>query len=108
MKLAAGPFNKIVNGEKTIELRLFDEKRQQLALGDEIVFSENEHPEHTVRTRVKGLLRYPSFKELFSELDPGLFGCESQDLLLAEVRQFYSTEDEQKYGVVGIEIEVVG
>ena len=39
MKLNSTPFEMIKNGEKTIELRLFDEKRQQLKAGDKIVFT---------------------------------------------------------------------
>ena len=30
MKLQNGPFNSIKNGKKTIELRLYDEKRQKV------------------------------------------------------------------------------
>lgn len=37
-KLNNFPFEKIANGTKTIELRLYDEKRQKLNVGDEIVF----------------------------------------------------------------------
>ena len=39
MKLNASPFEKIKNGTKTIELRLNDEKRQQVKTGDFIEFS---------------------------------------------------------------------
>jgi len=39
MKLQPSPFEKIKNGSKTIEVRLNDEKRQLLKVGDEIQFS---------------------------------------------------------------------
>lgn len=60
MKLSTEPFNQIASGAKVIESRLYDEKRQQIALGDEIEFSENDHPENKARTKVTGLLRYLS------------------------------------------------
>lgn len=38
MKLHSSPFNMIKCGEKTYELRLYDEKRQCIKIGDGIVF----------------------------------------------------------------------
>jgi ASC-1-like (ASCH) protein len=90
-----------------IESRLFDKKRQQIAIGDQIVFSENDNPENSVTTTVKGLLRYQTFKELFTDHDPALFGEKSRDFLLTQIKQFYPDEDEQKYGVVGIRLELL-
>lgn len=104
MKLSTEPFNQISSGTKAIESRLYDEKRQQIALGDEIEFSENDHPENKVHAKVIGLLRYQSFKELFADHEPSLFGGESREFLLNQIKRFYSDEDEQKYGVVGIRI----
>ena len=39
MKLKLSPFEKIENGSKMIELRLFDEKRQKVQVGDFIEFT---------------------------------------------------------------------
>lgn len=107
MKLAAEPYNRIASGKKVIESRLFDEKRQQISIGDQIVFSENENSENTVTTIVKGLLRYQTFKELFADHDPSLFGEDNRDFLLTQIKSFYSDEDEQKYGIVGVRLELV-
>ena len=104
IKLSVEPFNQVASGAKVIESRLYDEKRQQIALGDEIEFSENDHPENKVNAKVIGLLRYQSFQDLFADHDPSLFGGESREFLLNQIKQFYSDEDEQKYGVVGIRI----
>lgn len=107
MNVAAEPFGKIVRGEKVIESRLYDEKRKRIKVGDEIVFSENDNPEHKVKTRVVGISIYGSFENLFADNQPALFGGESREFLLDEVRHFFSAEDEQKNGVVGIRIEVI-
>lgn len=107
MKLAPEPFGKIVRGEKVIESRLYDEKRQKISVGDTIEFNENEKPENIVRVHVTEILRYPTFKELFNSKASSIFGRESNELLLQEIRQFYSEEDERKYGVVGIRFEVI-
>ena len=107
MKLATEPFNKIASGQKVIESRLYDEKRQHINIGDTIEFSENDNPEHKTITVVKGLLRYATFAELFADHDPTLFGEESKEFLLHQIRQFYSDEDEQTYGVVGIRLALI-
>ena len=106
MKLSSKSFGKIARKEKVIESRLYDEKRQLIRLGDEIEFSENDKPETKVSARVIGLLRYQSFKDLFRDHEPALFGGEDRAFLLNEIKSFYSDEDEQKYGVVGVRIEV--
>jgi len=110
MKLKSSPFNKIKSRRKTIELRLFDEKRQLIHLGDVIVFSELENFDNKIRTKVVGLSRFQSFEELLSHLDPKLCGWEDTTNIsdmTEQMRQYYTKEEEQKYGVVGIHIKLV-
>lgn len=107
MKLARAPFEKIRNESKVIESRLYDEKRQMLSLGDEILFSQADDATQTTNTKVIGLLRYESFQQLFADHDPELFGGTSADELLKEIKQFYSDEDEARYGVVGIRLQKI-
>ena len=54
MKLDKEPFEKIKSGEKTIELRLYDEKRRKIRVGDIIVFTCRDGGERLAR-RVKAL-----------------------------------------------------
>ncbi len=105
MKLASEPFKKIVNGEKIIESRLFDEKRRLINIGDEIEFSQNDDPTKVVKRRVRALYRYDSFENLFSDFSPEYFGGDSKEFLLKEICRFYPKEEQEKYGVVGIRIE---
>lgn len=104
MKLASEPYNNIASGTKVIESRLFDEKRQQISIGDEIIFADTENQENTVTRKVSGLLQYQTFRELFADHEPSLFGEDSRDFLLTQIKSFYSDEDEQKYGVIGIRL----
>lgn len=107
MKLTSIPFEKIRNGSKVIESRLFDEKRQAINLNDEILFSQTDDDTQTMNTKVIGILRYSSFQQLFANHDSNLFGGTSADELLKEIKQFYSDEDEAKYGVVGIRLQKI-
>lgn len=105
MKLTAAPFTDIREGRKVIESRLFDEKRQTIAIGDTIVFTNADTPIEQVATKVIGLLRYRTFSELFADHNPALFGGTSKEQLTDQIKQFYSDEEESKYGVLGIRLQ---
>lgn len=107
MKLSSNPFGKIKSGDKIIESRLYDEKRQQINIGDQIELSCNNDTEEKAITIVKALYRYGSFEDLFSDFPSEYFGGKSKDELIKEIETFYSKEDQKKYGVVGIKIELM-
>lgn len=106
-ELATVPFDAIVSGIKTIESRLYDEKRQLIQLGDIIEFTNREEPDQKTLVKVLGLLRYKTFHELFSHNDPKKFGGESVEWLDNQIDEFYSTDQQGQYGVIGIEFELV-
>jgi ASC-1-like (ASCH) protein len=107
MKLSSNPFNKIKSGNKKIESRLFDDKRQQICIGDEIVFSENDNDNNKIHTEVIGLLRYKNFKDLFEDHSPTLFGEDTVEFLQNQIKSFYTDADESLFGVVGIRIKLI-
>lgn len=105
MKLKQEPFEKIRNGDKTIELRLYDEKRQQVQIGDFIEFSLMENPKEKIQTRVTALHRFNSFQELYASLPKVKLGYKSDETPDPNhMDAYYSREEQEKYGVVGIEI----
>ncbi len=106
MKLTEIPFKKIATGQKTVESHLFDEKRQLIDIGDSIEFSQSSDSTKTISTQVTAIYRYASFKELFSDFPPECFGGTSKEFLIEEICQFYSEEEQEKYGVIGIKIEL--
>lgn len=61
MHLQPQPFLMIRSGEKTIELRLYDEKRQQIKVNDEIEFCSPESGQTPYTVRVKALHRFRNF-----------------------------------------------
>lgn len=106
MNLHSSPFEKIKSGEKTIELRLFDEKRQKINPGDKIVFINNATGETLTKTVVK-LHRFDSFEDLYKTLPLLQCGYTAEDIHTAhpsDMEQYYSAEEQKKYGVVGIEL----
>ena len=106
LKLATEPFNAIISGNKTIESRLYDAKRQKIQIGDRIIFTNRDNSEQTVTADVVGLLRYATFRDLFSHNNPRKFGGDNVEWLENQISEFYSIEDQKIYGVIGIEFRV--
>ena len=108
MKLYSSSFEMIKSGQKTIELRLFDEKRQQIKVGDKIVFTNTTTGE-TLNTTVVELHRFDSFEELYKSLPLLKCGYTNEDISTAnpaDMEQYYSLEEQKKYGVLGIELKI--
>lgn len=106
LKLATEPFNAIISGDKTIESRLYDTKRQKIQIGDRIIFTNRDNSEQTVTTEVVGLLRYATFRDLFSHNNPRKFGGDNVEWLENQISEFYSLSDQLENGVIGIEFEI--
>lgn len=107
MHLASEQFKKIQNGTKTVEARLFDEKRRSLHVGDTIEFTDVNAPGKKITVRIVALHLFPSFSKLFNGFPMNSFGEKSKEDFLAIVGKFYSKDDEEKYGVLGIEIKLL-
>ncbi len=106
MNLDPDPYEMIKNGQKTIELRLYDEKRRKIRPGDEIVFANNVTGE-TLRTQVLKLHCFSSFEELYQTLPLLQCGYTGKDVAQArpsDMERYYSAGEQAEYGVVGIEL----
>ena len=106
LKLATEPFNAIISGNKTIESRLYDTKRQKIQIGDRIIFTNRDNSEQTAIAEVVGLLRYATFRDLFSHNNPRKFGGDNVEWLENQISEFYSLSDQLENGVIGIEFEI--
>ncbi|MBP6910068.1 hypothetical protein KBC03_00485 [Patescibacteria group bacterium] len=52
MKLHDNGFYRMKSGIKRVEVRLFDEKRRKIAIGDHIMFTNTENPKEQLSTKV--------------------------------------------------------
>lgn len=108
MNLQSRPFDMIASGKKTIELRLFDEKRQRIKIGDQILFTCSTLRKQLL-VNVKNLFQFETFTALYKALPLDKCGYLPHELSIAspkDMMQYYSQEEESKYGVIGIEIEL--
>ena len=109
MKLQSLPFSMIESGRKSIELRLYDEKRKNINIGDIIEFVKEPELKESIKVKVIGLLRYNSFRTLVNDLDISIVAdsSETKETLLKDLEEFYTPDKQEKYGVLGIRIEKI-
>ncbi len=107
MKLNKAPFEKISDGRKTVELRLNDEKRQKVQVGDYIEFTLIDDSKQKMTVRVTALHNYDSFQHLYADIPKEKIGYGENDIVNPNhMDEFYSREEQEKYGVLGIEIRL--
>lgn len=107
MNLQDKYFDFILYGTKRIELRLNNENRQQIKIGDTIIF-HNEQGQ-TFSAEVKDLFKHDSFEELFENFEIDILADKSMTKaeLLQVLGEFYTPEKQARFGVLGILIELI-
>lgn len=107
MNLYNDSFQAIKNKTKTIEMRLYDEKRKTIQIGDMIVFT-NTVSNETLDTEVIEISVYRNFVELYSHYDKISIGYGENDVANpSDMLLYYSKEKIEKYGVLAIGIRVL-
>lgn len=108
MKLKPVYFDKIKAGEKIYEIRLNDEKRQLLKVGDILTFKKEPELKETISAEIIDLIHFKSFSEMLEVLPADKIGFKDYSKLEIEnvYHKFYSVEDELRYGVVAIKLKI--
>ncbi len=110
MNLNPSPMEKIRDGKKTMELRLYDEKRKLISIGDTIKFINTENTNDTLYVTVIDLYIFKSFTELYNNLPLLKCGYTEENINTAspsDMEMYYSKEKQNQYGVIGIEISLI-
>lgn len=107
MNLVNSAFQAIATGKKTVELRLCDEKRAKIKVGDKVEF-ENIDTHQNVLCEVISLARYQDFFELYSHYDKTAIGYRADETADAsDMYAYYSAEQIEKYGALAIEVKIM-
>ena len=107
MKLQQEPFLAMQAKTKTVEIRLQDEKRKNLQCGDEILFTNIATGEKLFAI-VERIYKYANFEELYAQHDKISLGYKEEEQANPEdMLAYYSVEEVEKYGVMGIKIKLV-
>lgn len=109
MKLYEEPFQQIQSGKKTVEVRLYDEKRRRLKQGDTIEFTKLPGEDEKLRVNIKKLYTYPTFREMFEDLPAEKLGIVDNciEINVKSIHNLYSPEREKEWGSLAIEIELI-
>ena len=100
-------FDIVKNGKKNVEVRLNDEKRKLLHVGDTITFIKRPEMNEKISAKVTGLKYYDNFSDLVDSYDMERLYLNNytKEMFLNELLRFYPIEEQFKYGVVAIEFE---
>ena len=109
MKLQPKYYDFIINGTKRIEIRLNDEKRRLIKVGDIIEFKKEPELNESFKVKVTDLIKYNSFKEMFNDFDTSLLASKdtTKEELLNTLEKFYPEEKQREYGVLCIKFELL-
>ena len=106
MNLHNEPFELIKSKSKTIEMRINDERRKNLKVGDEIIFT-NRLTLEKLKAKVVDLYYFNSFSELYKAFDKNAIGYrDDEEANPSDMDLYYTKEQQEKYGVVAIKIEI--
>lgn len=109
MSLYNDPFESILRGNKVYEVRLNDEKRRNIKIGDSIEFKKVSGNEETICVQVVELRTYATFKDMYVDIPAPLLDCEgwSIERMLEETYDIYTKEQEKKWGTLAIKIRPI-
>lgn len=107
MRLNKLPFEQMVEGKRSIEIRLNDAKRKLIDIGDEILFVNRDNPNQTIIKKVVDLRLYNSFAEMANNENCVLAGFDkgyAVESVIDAYHTYYSLDEEAKFGVIAIEL----
>lgn len=108
LHLHNSPFQLIKSGQKTIEMRLNDEKRKIIKPNDIIIFINSANEKQVLKTTVVSKHKYKDFKQLYKSYPKEQLGYkENENANPADMEKYYSKEQQQKYGVLALEIKLI-
>ena len=108
LRLHPEVFDIVLQGDKDVEVRVNDEKRRTLHVGDNLIFLNRANEEEKIAAKVNNLVYFNSFEELTDYYDMKRIYLEetTKDEYINLMKKFYSDEEVIEYGVVAIEFEL--
>lgn len=97
-------FELFKNGKKDIEVRVNDEKRRTIKIGDKLILLKRPDEIEKIETDIIELKYFNNFVELvnYYPMERLYFENYTKDQFLNDLSKFYTEEEQIKYGVVAI------
>ncbi len=98
-------FDIVKDGVKDVEIRVNDLKRRKLNVGDTLIFLKRPDEVEQIKGVVKKLTYFSNFNEVvdYYEMKRIYLNETTKEEYLKLMSNFYSDDEVNKYGVVGIE-----
>lgn len=100
-------FQAIKEGKKIVEVRLNDEKRRSIRVGDSIEFIKVPQQDEILIVQVVDLKSYDTFEAMYNDIPLKDFDCEGWTIkeTIDGTYEIYTPEQEKKWGTLAIFIE---
>lgn len=97
-------YKPIIEGKKTIEVRLNDAKRRKIKVGDFIEFIMVPEQDEILKVQVTELKEYETFQAMYEDIPFEAFNCEgwTMDEMMEGTYKIYSPEQEKQWGTLAI------
>ena len=104
MRLDPDIFEEIKDGNKTVEYRLYDEKRRKIKVGDKIEFKKRPDFKEIILVDVLEIYTEKTFEDLFRK-----FYTDKDKIIesASYMNRFYSPEKIEEYGTIAIKFSVL-
>ena len=102
-------FEVVKSETKTVEVRVNDEKRRKLQVGDKITFLKRPDDIERIDAVIERLIYYDNFKTLVDNytIEEIYLKGYTKEYFLDLLKRFYSDEEVNKYGVVAISFKKI-
>lgn len=102
-------FQSIIEGKKKVEVRLNDERRREIKVGDMIEFIKVPQQDEILKVHVTGIRKYDTFKKMYEDIPFKDFDCEGWTLneMIDGTYEIYTPEQEKEWGTLAITISFI-
>lgn len=100
-------FQLIKAGKKIVEVRLNDEKRRKLKVGDMIEFTKVPEEDEKIQVKVIELKVFDTFQSMYENIPLHHFGDEEGTIveMVEGTYEIYTPEQEKEWGTLAIEFD---
>ena len=100
-------FQSIIEGKKKVEVRLNDDKRRKIKVGDTIEFTKVPQQDETIRVQVMEIRKYTTFREMYEDIPFEDFDCKGWTMqeMIDGTYEIYTPKQEKEWGVLALTIQ---